>query len=192
MKYLGNFADWIQPGLLDRLINTKGKPTLLNQPKTWVGHPEHEAWYKSFCEAGYDKRNFYSNMYDEDTEDLKDFNITCPFDIGEDHEWFWWFIKFKPGSVACMHYDPHTKIIPNIKRYWFALQDYHPGHLFIYDGKMMKNYKAGDLYEFDRADLYHGATNISMIDRVTFQFTVYKNEDYNYDKKDPYTDLNQK
>lgn len=190
MKYLGNFADWIQPGLLERIIDTKGKPTLLNQPETWVGHPEHEEWYKSFCAAGYDKKNFYSNMYDDDTDDVKDFTIAPPINLNG-RNWFWWFIKFRPGSVACMHYDPHTKIIPGAKRYWFAMQDYHPGHLFIYDGTMMKNYKAGDLYEFNRADLLHGATNISMIDRVTFQFTTYEPENYNYNKENEYTDTGQ-
>jgi hypothetical protein len=174
MKYLGNYRDWIQPGLLDRILSTQGDPTLLNQPLTWRGNPNHEAWYKEFCSAGYDKRNFYSNMYNEKTEDIKDFTIVPPIPVEEGKNFNWWFIKFLPGSVACMHYDPHTKIQKTAERYWMAMMDYHPGHLFVYEGGgMMKNYKAGDLWKFDNADLMHGVTNLSMIPRVTFQFTTY-------------------
>lgn len=187
MKYLGNFKEWIQPGLLERIVSTSGDPTLLNQPLTWVGHPEHEAWYKTFCEAGYDKRSFYSNMYNEKTADIKDFNITPPIDIG-DKDWSWWFIKFLPGSVACMHYDPHTKIYQTAKRYWMAMMDYHPGHVIVYEGgNMMTNYKAGDLWEWDNADLLHGVVNLSMIPRATFQFTTTERGDY-HDKVKYYVD----
>ena len=44
MKYVGNFKEWIQPGLLERILKTSGDPTLLNQPLTWKGHPSHESW----------------------------------------------------------------------------------------------------------------------------------------------------
>ena len=52
MKYIGNYKEWIDPILIDRILSTPGDPTLLNQPKNWVGHPAHEAWYKDFCNAG--------------------------------------------------------------------------------------------------------------------------------------------
>lgn len=189
MKYLGNFKEWIQPGLLERLVETQGDPTLLNQPKTWEGHPEHEAWYKTFCKAGYDKRNFYSNMYNEETEDIKDFTITPPIDIGN-CDWTWWFIKFLPGSVACMHYDPHTKIYRTAKRYWMAMMDYQPGHVVVSEGgHMMTNYKAGDLWTWDKADLMHGVVNISMNPRITFQFTTTERGD-EYNKPMYYIDHN--
>ncbi len=182
MKYIGNYKEWINPAVLDRILTTDGDPTLLNQPKTWTGHPEHEDWYRSFCNAGYDKKGFYCNMYMSLTEDTKDFTITPPIDIG-DRKWYWWFIKFLPGSVACMHYDPHTKIMSTAKRYWMAMMDYHPGHLFVAEGTMMKNYKAGDLWVFDNADMMHGVTNLSMIPRVTFQFTTFEEGDEHTKKK---------
>lgn len=187
MKYLGNYRDWIQPGLLERILSTPGDPTLLNQPLTWKGHPEHEAWYKTFCKAGYDKRGFYSNMYNQYTEDIKDFTLAPPIDIG-DSAWDWWFIKFLPGSVACMHYDPHTKIYRTAKRYWMAMMDYHPGHVFVSEGgHMMTNYKAGDLWTWEKADLMHGVVNISMLPRVTFQFSTRDIHDV-YDKPKFYVD----
>jgi len=177
MKYLGNYRDWIQPGLLERILSTPGDPTLLNQPLTWKGNPSHEAWYKKFCEAGYDKKNFYSNMYNEKTEDIKDFKITPPIDIGN-RKFDWWFIKFLPGSVACMHYDPHTKVYKTVQRYWMAMMDYHPGHVIVSEGgHMMTNYKAGDLWTWDKADLLHGVVNLSMLPRVTFQLSTTEIDD---------------
>ena len=80
MKYIGNYKEWINPALIDRILSTPGDPTLLNQPKNWVGHPAHEAWYKDFCKAGYNKLNFYSNMYMSLTEDIKDFKISVMSD----------------------------------------------------------------------------------------------------------------
>lgn len=182
MKYIGNFKDWINPVLLERILSTQGDPTLLNQPGNWVGHPEHEAWYKEFCRAGYDKCSFYSNMYMSLTKDIQGFDIKPPFDL-EGREWTWWFIKFLPGSVACMHYDPHTKIQKTAKRYWMAMMDYEPGHVFVADGIMMKNYKAGDVWTWDKADLMHGVVNLSMTPRLTFQFTTYEPGDKHVKKQ---------
>lgn len=177
MKYLGNYATWIQPNLVEKIISTKGNPTLLNQPKTWTGHPEHESWYESFCQAGYDKKNFYSNMYTKMTEDIQEFTITPPIDLGN-RNWDWWFIKFLPGSVACMHYDPHTKIQSTAQRHWMAMMDYQPGHVFVSEnGHMLSDYKAGDLWTFDHADLMHGVVNLSMHPRLTFQFTTFESGD---------------
>jgi hypothetical protein len=187
MTFLGNYRDWINTSLLETIISTQGDPTLLNQPKTWTDHPDHIKWYDTFCKAGYNTRNFYSNMYTKMTEDIRNYEITPPIDIG-DKKWDWWFIKFLPGSVACMHYDPHTKIQETATRYWMAMMDYQPGHIFIYENKnMLTNYRAGDLYKFDRADLIHGVTNLSMSPRVTFQFTTFDpgNE---HQKKAFYTD----
>jgi len=183
MKYIGNYKEWINPALIDRILSTPGDPTLLNQPKNWIGHPAHEAWYKDFCNAGYDKLNFYSNMYMSLTKDIEDFKITPPIEL-DDKEWNWWFIKFLPGSVACMHYDPHTKLQKTATRYWMAMMDYQPGHVFVYEGgQMMKNYKAGDLYSFDHADLMHGVTNLSMTPRLTFQFTTFEKGDEHIKKQ---------
>ncbi len=191
MKYIGNYADWITLGLVEKIVSTKGNPTVLNQPKTWVGHPSHEEWYKKFCDAGYDRLNFYSNMYTKMTDDIKEFKISPPIDLNG-REWDWWFIKFLPGSVACMHYDPHTKIQATATRYWMALMDYHPGHVFVSEGgNMMTGYKAGDLWEFDQADLIHGVVNLSMIPRATFQFTTFE-PGLKHNKKEFYTDQDRK
>ena len=83
-----------------------------------------------------------------------------------------------------MHYDPHTKLQKTATRYWMAMMDYQPGHVFVYEGgNMMKNYKAGDLYSFDHADLMHGVTNLSMTPRLTFQFTTFEKGDKHIKKQ---------
>jgi hypothetical protein len=188
MNFIGNFKDWIQPALLDRILNNSGDPTLLNQPKTWEGNPRQQAWYEQFKNAGYTDRNFYSNMYNEKTKDIEDFNIVPPIEIPEGKNCNWWFIKFLPGSVACMHYDPHTLIQRSCTRYWMAMMDYQPGHCVVLeDGRMMTDYKAGDMWAWKKADTYHGVVNLSMTPRVTFQLSVYDSDD-TYNKPKYYID----
>ena len=49
-----------------------------------------------------------------------------------------------------MHTDPHTHDDQNCKRYWVPLQDFIPGHVFIYGNSMVANYKRGDVFQYEK------------------------------------------
>jgi hypothetical protein len=71
-----------------------------------------------------------------------------------------------------MHVDPHTVSKP-CKRYWMPLQDYYPGHIFVYGDEMINGYREGDVYMFDREFDIHGSANIGHMPRVMLLITEY-------------------
>ena len=70
---------------------------------------------------------------------------------------YWWITKLLPGQMMPMHTDPHTHEEQTCKRYWVPLQDYVPGHVFIYGESMMQNYKRGDVFQYENSTDEHGA-----------------------------------
>jgi hypothetical protein len=53
------------------------------------------------------------------------------------------------------------------------MQDYEPGHIFIYKNELVKDYKAGDVFIYDDSQDIHGAANISYLPRIILQITDY-------------------
>jgi len=164
MKYIGNYKDWINPDWIQYLLNYNG--TL--RP-SGGDNPDSEE-FKIATKVGYDLTKTYWQHY---------CNTSCPLvvtsPINTDREIMWWFIKMLPGNFMPMHRDPHVteKDKSNCSRYWMPLQDYEPGHVFIYNDEFMCNYSAGDLWMYDDANEIHGACNIGYSPRLTFQFTTY-------------------
>jgi hypothetical protein len=188
MKYIGNCKEWIQPEWIDRILNTDGDVSPLHQPHNQIGElPEQKELYANFCRAGYDKRNFYVNMYSGGkTKDVLDFNVQPPDLIDMTGKvWHWWFIKTMPGQLSHWHFDPHTVFCKNAERYCIALHDYEPGQIFTWEGgHLHTNFVAGDVFKFDYPHIMHGTANISMSPRYNFQCTVYEPGTIdNYDKK---------
>jgi hypothetical protein len=188
MKYIGNCKDWVQDAWIERILSTDGDISPIHQPQNQQGElPAQQELYKNFCNAGFDKRNFYTNMYTQDkTENILDLNVEPPEVIDmTGRVWRWWFIKILPGQLAHWHFDPHTVYCKNAERYWIAFQDYEPGHIFTWEGgNLLSNYVKGDVYKFDRATMMHGVANIGMTPKYSLQCTVHEpNEDAPYDKK---------
>jgi hypothetical protein len=75
--------------------------------------------------------------------------------------------------MQAMHIDPHLLDVKNPVRYTLFLQDFEPGHIFVYDDKLMSNYKSGDMYEWSDPMIVHGVTNISYKTRYTLQITLH-------------------
>ena len=84
----------------------------------------------------------------------------------------WWITKLYPGQFMPMHTDPHTHE-QSCNRYWIPLQDYQPGHIFIYKDKFITDYKAYDVFEYENEQDMHGAANIGHTPRVVLQVTEY-------------------
>jgi hypothetical protein len=75
-----------------------------------------------------------------------------------------------PGQFMPMHVDPHV-FDQQCNRYWMPLQDYVPGHVFVYKDDMIKDYTVGDVYQFTDAAEIHGAANISHSPRLMLLVT---------------------
>jgi hypothetical protein len=53
------------------------------------------------------------------------------------------------------------------------LQDYEPGHIFIYKDDIINDYLMGDVYEFESPTDIHGAANIGHTPRLMLLVTEY-------------------
>lgn len=165
MKYVGNFKDWIDPMWVEYLLTHDG--TL----RPGGGENPDSKEFQIATSVGYDLTKIWWQHYCETSCPLV---LTPPIDTGKSY--MWWFIKMLPGNYMPMHRDPHVITDTdktNCTRYWMPLQDYKPGHIFIYKDNFMKDYKAGDLWMYTDANELHGACNIGYSTRLTFQFTTY-------------------
>ena len=163
MKYIGNYSKWIDPLWEHKILTTTGQA----RPRDWPPATAVEsAEYSRYEMAGYDLNAVNWWVYEEQDLNL----IVDPiWTTGNVH---WWFTKLLPGQYMPMHTDPHAHDKP-CNRYWMPLQDYEPGHVFVYKDSMITNYKAGDVYCFDNERDIHGAANIGHTPRIMLLVTEY-------------------
>lgn len=160
MNYLGNYQF---PNLRELVIESIGKA----RPRDWPATTAIEsAEYKKSQEAGYDLSAVHWWIYEKDDLNIE---LDFPWTQGTCH---WWITKLYPGQFMPMHTDPPTHYA-NCKRYWVPLQDYEPGHVFIYEKQLVKDYRAGDVYEYIQSSDFHGAANIGHTVRVVLQVTEF-------------------
>lgn len=164
MKYIGNYASWIKQEYIDYILSNDGTKRPGGGPNPDV----HE--FTDAKNAGYDLTGTWWHIYEPKTFP---FNVTLPFEF--DGDFIYWCIKMKPGHYMPMHRDPHTLIdrYRDVKRFWMPLQDYEPGHIFMYNKEVLTDYKKGDIYMYDDAQELHGACNIGYNTRITFHFSTF-------------------
>jgi hypothetical protein len=168
MKLIGNFKDWITPELIDILLTNDGDVTSVYQPEKWVG-VEYNSSRIELERAGYPEQDLHFCQYTKETDCIKHLDLQMPIPCSG----HWWIIKLNPGQMQPMHFDPHVKQVTNCIRYTMPLLDYRPGHIFVCDNYLLKDYLAGDLFQWDDATCYHGVCNISMYPRLTLQISSY-------------------
>ena len=162
MKFLGNF-NFIEDAWIKEVLNKFGQ----GRPRDWPPiNAVESAEYARYKEAGYDLKAVNWWVYEKDNVS---FDVNPPFVRGKHH---WWITKLYPGQYMPMHSDPHTHEQP-CRRYWIPLQDYEPGHIFIYKKQMMFDYKEGDVFSYEKSTDEHGAANIGHTPRVILQVTEY-------------------
>jgi hypothetical protein len=162
MNYLGNY-DFVQDDWLQEILSSDGQA----RPRDWPpAYAIESAEYAKAQSAGYDLTAVHWWVYEKN--DVS-FDIHPPFVTSEYH---WWITKLYPGQFMPMHTDPHTHERTCI-RYWIPLQDYVPGHIFIYKDQMIKDYKRGDVYRYEHSGDNHGAANIAHTPRLVLQVTEY-------------------
>lgn len=166
MKFIGNFADWIDPRWCEEVCNTRGygRPKEGPSPDTLEMAKE----YEKAKVAGYSDTAIYFWMFDKNNVN---FEISQPPWISS--KFHWWITKMLPGNFMPMHVDPHTFYQTNSKRFWIALTNWHPGHIIMYEDVVLTNYKIGDVWEYTDSTAIHGAANIGHDTRVILQVSTY-------------------
>ena len=165
MKYIGNYNNWVDPIWKNLLLTTPGKARPRDWPPSSIVESDEYSRYQS---AGYSLNAVNWWIYELDDLGI---DIKPPWTTGRIQ---WWFTKLIPGQFMPMHTDPHTHD-SHCKRFWVPLQDYIPGHIFIYKDSMITNYKSGDVYQYDNSIDIHGAANIGYVPRLVLQVTEYEN-----------------
>lgn len=79
--------------------------------------------------------------------------------------------RLKPGMLLNM--IEHTSSTNVKRKYWVAITDYVPGHVFVNEDEMMNDFKSGDVYEFENINSSKGAANISLTDFEFLEITEY-------------------
>lgn len=172
MEYIGNFKSWVTDDLMNHLITKQGDTRPVWQPDRWKGHPVLDE-FRENLRQGYSNNKHDFQQFNGDSLDMKDFDIKFP-DLPKSRKHLhWWFIKLLPGQMQAMHVDPHLVEVENPVRYTMFLQDYIPGHIFVWDDKMAANYKIGDVFEWSDPMIVHGCVNISYTTRYTLQITMH-------------------
>lgn len=171
MKYIGNYGSWIPTGLIEYLDTKEGESVPLWNEEKYSSHPELEK-YRELARPGYSQGNHCYQRFIHNSEDMKDFP---KFDLPEFPEkrkqGFWWIVKLRPGQMQFIHVDQYLYGAINPLKYSMFLQDWQPGHIFVYGDKMISNYKAGDVYDWRDSMIEHGAVNIGFNNRYTLQIS---------------------
>lgn len=92
-----------------------------------------------------------------------------------------WYSRFGPGEGVPLHRDSNNEFLESptdtIARYVLFLQDWIPGHIFLYQDKnILTDYKAGDLFLYSDPYEIHAACNLSNSVRITYQILAKINE----------------
>tara|TARA_B110000503_G_scaffold24454_1_gene38573 strand:+ start:216 stop:707 length:492 start_codon:yes stop_codon:yes gene_type:complete len=161
MLFNGNWKTHLNNNLKQRVLDTVGSARPRDWPPAFAVESDE---YNRAAEAGYDLSAVHWWVYEE-----KDVG---PLVLPLENEHHWWITKLYPGQFMPMHSDPHTHE-RRCKRYWIPLQDYQPGHIFIYKKELMIDYKAYDVFSYDQSTDLHGAANIGHTPRLVLQVTEY-------------------
>ena len=172
MELIKNYIGWITPEFVEFIHTYNGDTMPVWQPDKWKGHPMlDEAREKT--RTGYAHRDHNFQQFNPETKDMNKFNLQLPVIPGDARAQMWWIIKLFPGQMQPMHFDPHLINKKNPQRYTMFLEDWKPGHVFVWDDKYISNYKAGDLFKWYDPMMYHGVVNIGHETRYTLQITTY-------------------
>jgi len=163
MIFIKNYASWLQPEWISFMLTNTGVPG----PNGKIPENDHELeQFENSKRMGYDPTATY--WYNFFSSNLP-FEIIPPIDAVN---YDWRIVKQTPGQFMPMHVDQDTSV--NVKRYWMPLTDYAPGHIMIYANRLIKDYRAGDLFMFDNPHELHGTSNIGFSPRLSYNLDVYE------------------
>ncbi len=171
MKFKGNYSWWFTPDLLSRMEHDESGVTKLHSAGRWEGHPALSQYIEKIKVYEKHKDNTFQ-QYFRVSDPFRDDPIDLPELPETRNEIFWWIVKLKPGQYQTVHQDPHLYTSVRPVRYTMFLQDWQPGHIFIYNNKTISDYKAGDLFEWDSPLMEHAVINTSHVIRYSLQISM--------------------
>lgn len=161
MKYLGNYKNWVKQVILDTVMNNEGevRPGKEESEKARAQGKD----YQGIDVPGAKWRFYYEEI------GINDIELPIPYTGTID----WWFVRLDPACLFPMHVDTFKDNGCNVRRLWIPYQDYITGHVFVYKDKLISDYQAGDIFEFDDPTALHGSANLTFIPKVSLQITIY-------------------
>lgn len=165
MRFIKNYRTWLDQSVIKTIIETDGdrRPNLSDLSEEYK-----KGMINLALEAGYDPKKLKWTLYYPIHFEQE---IKLPFDPGLDSHW--WFCKLNPGDMFPIHQDLFEKNKPNIRRFWMSCDDSKLGHVFVYGNKMLENYQAGDLFEFENPNEWHAACNLGFTPKISLQIVSY-------------------
>lgn len=173
MIYLGNYKDYVTTELMYHLETHDGETVPVWQPDRWSGDTRLEK-IRELARHGYSNGKHNFQQFNSKSKDMENFVLTLP-PIFNNKNFVWWIIKLYPGQMQSMHFDPHLIDCKNPQRFTLFLQDFQPGHIFVWDNQIISDYKSGDLFQWSDPMCYHGCVNIGYETRYTLQITTFDN-----------------
>lgn len=183
LKYLGNYRHWLKDEWIEYVTNNQGSPQpqfefVENDILGAIERGERSEfceYQKKYASAGYDLESTLYYVFDSSNLPFADEIGIPPWvtDYKEGTGTYFNLFKYGPGHILPIHSDKVTKFEKNCRRYWMPWKDYEEGHIFLYEDQLVAPYKAGDVFEFVNSFATHGAANIGLTTRITFQFTTY-------------------
>lgn len=179
MKLVGNYNRWIPQGFVEMILAEDGDIMPVYQPEKWQGKPEWDSARIALENAGYPELDYKFHQYTVQTPCVQQFmketgwsyfHPILPHWCEHGH---WWIVKYLPGDMQPMHFDPHVIDTKDCLRYTMMLTDFEDGHIFTYNNYLLNNYNVGDLFQWPDPMILHGAGNISMIPRISLQLSFY-------------------
>jgi hypothetical protein len=162
LKFIGNYKEWIQPKWINFFQSTQGQA----RPPSCPVDKYHTEVYQKAADSGYDMTAVHF-WYFKHTD--VPFDIVPPWLTSKNY--YWWMVKMLPAQYMNMHQDPDVD--KNVIRYWMPWTDYEVGHVFIVNGELITNYKAGDVFAYADQAAYHGSSNIGYTPRFVLQVTEF-------------------
>lgn len=173
INYLGNHKQWICDNkIIEFLTGVQGEKTPVWQPDHWKGNSILDE-YRKKAEPAYSHNRFFFHQLNPASSEIQNFNLELPELPAKRNNLNWWFVILYPGEFQPIHIDPALTKVKDPIRYTIFLQDWEPGHIFVYDDKILTNYKAGDMYEWNDPMIVHAPANVSYNTRYTLQITLY-------------------
>ena len=140
MKYIDNFVEWItEQRIIEHLSSCQGDQTPVWQPYRWQGNPILEK-FTEMARPWYSNNRYFFHQMNPKSKEMQDFKFTLPNVPAHRNNINWWFVMLYPGEFQAMHIDPQLTEVKNFVRYTMFLQDWEPGHIFVYDDNYISNY----------------------------------------------------
>jgi len=173
MRFVGNHKSWMEEQkIVEHLTSCKGERSPMWQPDVYKGHPLLEKFLE-LGRPGYSDNKFCFHHLGPNSPEMENFKFTLPPLPETRNNLNWWFVKLYPGEFQAIHVDPHLMEVKNLVRYTMFLQDWEPGHIFVWDNKYIADYKSGDMFVWSDPTTPHGPANIGFSTRHTLQITMY-------------------